>query len=65
MIYTDEEHERWWRGLSVTEQRVTLDRMLEKADSPSFKTFAESIQAQWKVRNLSAKQIAAVRKWAK
>ena len=66
MIYSDEELKKWWQGLSVTDQRMTLQLMLEKATGPSFKNFAESLKDQWAkgIRPFTPGQLASIRKWS-
>lgn len=64
MIYSDEENQRWWSGLSEYRRTELLQTMIEKSNSNGFVEFCESLLDQLEEgHNLSSKQIAVVRKW--
>lgn len=63
MIYADAEQIRWWNSLSKSERAEILGKMIEKSTDPRF---ALSLSKQVSDgKSLSAKQIAAIRKWAR
>ena len=64
MIYSDEENFRWWKGLTKSDQEDLLIRMHDNANSSGYASFASSLQDQWRNNvTLTAKQVAAIRKW--
>lgn len=64
LIYTYEENLRWWNGLSKQAQSELLDKILEKANSPGVKKWAESLVELWeRGSTLTEKNLASLRKW--
>lgn len=64
MIYTDQENLLWWKGLSEGEQHDLFELMESKATSPGFVDFVQSVRDRWDAGvTLSAKELAAIRKW--
>lgn len=63
MIYSDEELKRWWAGLGERGRLDVLATMIEKMEHSDFALSLAS-QYEQRRRELSPKQIAAIRKWA-
>jgi hypothetical protein len=63
VIYTDEENIRWWEALTEQGRLDVLATMIDKMEHSDF---AMSLSTQYARKiKLSARQIAAIRKWAR
>lgn len=61
--YTDHELKNWWARLSHAERNEILGVMMERGRDPDF---GASLADQYnRGRELSPKQLAAIRKWAR
>jgi hypothetical protein len=65
VIYTEAELKRWWLGLSKSEQSEILDRIEEKAHSPTLRAMAENIRKQGGYYQPPPYQLQALRQWGK
>lgn len=64
MIYSDEENKTWWKRISHQDKQEIFETMISVTPSNGFSDFAESLLAQWEDgKELSAKQLAHIRKW--
>lgn len=65
MIYSDDEHKRWWASLSESEKNEIFDRIEERASSDALLEMVSRIRAAWMKRyGLTPKQIETLRKWS-